>query len=132
MIAEMCHEANRIFCAAHGDYSHKPWAHTPLSIQNSAVHGVNFLIENPDKTPAELHAEWRRSRLADGWRYGEVKDVEKKTHPSLINEENGTWWDLPYKERYKDQLFKNIVAAMTTMPLPAEPKKDFSEVLRQP
>ena len=37
-------------------------------------------------------------RIAAEWVYGPVKDVEKKTNPSLVN-----WADLPDPERDKDR-----------------------------
>jgi hypothetical protein len=55
----------------------------------------------------ETHEVWRRSKEADGWTYGEVKDPVKKTHPLLLD-----WNDprLPEEEKQKDvHIAKNII-----------------------
>lgn len=44
---------------------------------------------------------------ADGWTYGEVKDAERKTHPTLV-----PFGDLPAGQQQKDRLFVAIVAAL--------------------
>lgn len=31
-----------------------------------------------------VHDAWAAGRLAEGWRYGEVLDEKRRTHPSLI------------------------------------------------
>jgi hypothetical protein len=39
-----------------------------------------------------------------GWKYGEKRDVEKKTHPDLL-----PFYDLPQDERDKDAIFLALV-----------------------
>jgi hypothetical protein len=45
------------------------------------------------------HTRWLRQKVADGWRYGEVRDNAKKLHPSML-----TWSeaDRPNHVEYKD------------------------------
>lgn len=103
-IAERCHETNRAYCEAIGDFSQLPWADAPQELKNSALHGVEFFLANPDATPETMHANWMRERLAAGWVLGEVKDVEKKTHPCLVE-----YAFLPKLQRVKDALFINTI-----------------------
>jgi hypothetical protein len=41
---------------------------------------------SPDRSrsPEELHGSWMQSYYTMGWKYGEVYDREKKTHPDLV------------------------------------------------
>ena len=103
-IAERCHETNRAYCEAIGDFSQKPWADAPEEFKNSALQGVLFFLENPDATPETMHANWMKERLAAGWVLGEVKDLEAKTHPCLVDYEF-----LPKLQRVKDALFINTI-----------------------
>ena len=43
------------------------------------------------------HGRWNAERLSAGWRYGKVKEVEKKISPHLIS-----WKDLPQEIRQYD------------------------------
>jgi len=45
-------------------------------------------------------------KVDSGWVYGEVKDVEKKTHPCIVPYEQ-----LPVEQQSKDYIFKGIVDA---------------------
>jgi hypothetical protein len=46
----------------------------------------------------EEHARWMRERERDGWRYGEVRDNEKKLHPCMVE-----WERLSEEDRQKDR-----------------------------
>jgi len=56
----------------------------------------------PDRktSPEELHDDWVKAYEAMGWVYGEVRDVEAKTHPDMV-----PYWDLERRERDKDAVF---------------------------
>lgn len=41
-IARVCHEANKAFCAAHGDHSQKEWEYAEVWQRESAIKGVIF------------------------------------------------------------------------------------------
>ena len=61
-------------------------------------------MDNPDITPEEMHERWRMEKYAQGWRYGETKSLQLKTHPCMVDYE-----DLPLVEKAKDTLFISIV-----------------------
>jgi hypothetical protein len=65
---------------------------------------VLYFLEHPDATPEDMHINWMKERLADGWRLGAVKDVEAKLHPCLVAYEM-----LPKLQRVKDALFINTI-----------------------
>src|SRR4051812_37117375 len=100
-IAKVCYETNRAFCEVTGDNSQKPWAEAEEWQRASAIKGVGFAIDNPDAPESAQHDAWLRDKLADGWRYGPVKDATAKTHPCIVPF-NG----LPPEQQIKDYLFK--------------------------
>lgn len=106
-IASVCHGVNRAYCLALGDGSQPEWKDAPEWQKDSARKGVQFHLDNPDATPENSHEEWLKVKLADGWTYGEVKDVEKKTHPCFR-----PYRELPRDQRVKDYLFRAVVHAL--------------------
>lgn len=107
-IAKVCHEANRAYCAALGDLSQTAWEQAPEWQKDSAIKGVEFNIANPDAPASASHDSWLAVKEADGWKYGEVKDAEKKEHPCYV-----PYAQLPKDQQLKDALFKAVVAALT-------------------
>lgn len=103
-IAEICHEVNRGLCIALNDHSQNEWHLAPQWARQSAIAGVKY-ARRPDieAHPAGSHSSWMRDKLADGWKYGPVKDVGKKIHPCLVQFE-----DLPPTQQLKDHLFITV------------------------
>lgn len=65
----------------------------------SHMDGARFFLKKPDATSKENHDNWMKFRLADGWKFGPVKDEGKKEHPDLVAYEA-----LPEIERAKDDM----------------------------
>ena len=107
-IARVTHEANRAYCRTIGDESHQSWDETPDFIRESARAGVRAKLENRVRSPEESHQAWMSYKLAEGWHYGPTKDLELRTHPSLV-----PYHELPLSERRKDALFGVIVLALS-------------------
>ena len=107
-IAEVCHEANRAYCNTIGDRSQLPWGDCPQWQRDSAIAGVEFCQANPDAPASANHDSWLAVKEADGWKYGPVKDAEKKEHPCFV-----PYDELPDEQKRKDALFKVIVAALS-------------------
>lgn len=84
-IAQVAHEANRAYCESIGDNSQIPWDGAPQWQKDSAVDGVKFHLNNPDSQPQDSHENWLKLKYAEGWKYGEVKDPEKKEHPCCVS-----------------------------------------------
>lgn len=102
-IARVAHEVNRAYCKAIGDDSQLPWDDAPDWQRSSARNGVAFHLAR-EVTPEQSHENWMEVKRAEGWKYGPVKDPEKKEHPCFTEYEN-----LPQEQRVKDYLFKAIV-----------------------
>lgn len=107
-IARLCHEANREYCKSIGDDTQLPWEQAPLWQKISAVKGVLYhLWFYPAFNPQASHESWLREKEAAGWKYGEVKDAEAKTHPCFV-----PYDQLPTDQKIKDALFINIIHAV--------------------
>lgn len=109
-IAKVCHETNKAFCETLGDTSQKPWDESPEWQKKSAIAGVLFNIDNPDAPASASHDSWLAVKEADGWKYGPVKDAEKKEHPCFVPFE-----ELPVEQQAKDHLFKAVVKALAPL-----------------
>lgn len=105
-IAEICHEANRVYCQTIGDDSQAFWNGAPDWQRESAIKGVQFHLDHPDAGPEASHESWLKQKEADGWKYGPVKDPEKKEHPCFV-----PFAQLPKEQRMKDFIFTAIVRA---------------------
>lgn len=106
-IARVAHEANRAYCAALGDESQQPWEQAPDWQRTSCVSGVMFVADNPNAAPSASHENWLRDKEADGWKYGPVKDPEKKEHPCFV-----PFDQLPVDQRAKDHIFRAVVRTL--------------------
>ena len=109
-IAQVCHEANRALCTSLGDYSQLPWNEAPDWQKHSAIDGVRFHLATTEALPAASHENWLKLKVAEGWKYGPVKDPDKKEHPCCVPYE-----DLPIEQRIKDFLFTGIVGQLRIM-----------------
>lgn len=104
MIAKVAHEVNRVYCASIGDMSQPSWDDAPEWQKKSAYNGVIFHLKNPGKSPKDSHDNFVAEKIAEGWIYGPVKDVEKKQHPCICQYE-----ELPKEQQIKDSLFIAVV-----------------------
>lgn len=106
-VATICHEANRQLCVTQGDLSQVPWDEAPEWQRSSAMLGVKFTLDNPDAPASANHESWLKQKEDEGWKYGPVKDADKKEHPCFVPYE-----DLPAEQQAKDHLFRGIVLGL--------------------
>lgn len=104
--AAAAHEANRVWCRAHGDHSQPAWADAPEWQRSSAVNGVEGVLAG--NGPEQSHESWLAEKAANGWKYGPVKNPEAKEHPCFV-----PYADLPPEQKAKDSIFIDTVKAVT-------------------
>lgn len=90
--------ANRAYCIALGDDSQPTWEDAPEWQRSSARNGVAGALAG--NTPEQSHESWLAEKAATGWKWGLVKDAEKKEHPCFVD-----YNDLPPEQRLKDHIF---------------------------
>ena len=108
-IAKICHEANRAYCQTIGDNSQPTWEDAPQWQRDSAISGVRFHIDNPGVGGSVSHENWLAEKTRDGWKFGPVKDPDKKEHPCCVPYE-----DLPLEQRRKDDIFIGVIRGYLT------------------
>lgn len=113
-IARVAHEINRAYCASLGDTSQPAWEDAPEWQKASALAGVDMHLTNPDASPEQSHESWLAQKTAEGWKYGPVKDAEKKEHPCFR-----PYAELPPEQKAKDYLFRGVVHALKDIKAPA-------------
>lgn len=123
--AILAHETNRAYCAVLGDDSQTSWYDAPQWQRDSALAGVVAIHRDPTTTPEQSHEGWLAQKQEDGWRWGEVKDADAKTHPCFMSYE-----DLPEDQRLKDSLFGAVVRLILGLEPKAEeaPEDEESDV----
>ena len=106
-IAETAYEVNRAYCAVLGDLSFGPWNEAPAWQKETCVNGVLFHLHNQEATPAASHESWLDEKVNTGWKWGAVKDPEKKEHPCMVPFEN-----LPQEQQMKDHIFRAVCRSL--------------------
>jgi len=105
-IARIVHEANRAYCKTIGDESQLPWDEAPGWQQESAIAGVAGIQSGHITRPEQSHESWLAEKQRTGWKYGAVKDPEKKEHPCFV-----PYAHLPPEQQRLDAIFFAIVRA---------------------
>lgn len=105
--ARAAHEVNRAYCLSTGDTSQPSWDDAPDWQKSSARNGVAGVLAG--NGPEQSHESWLAEKAATGWKYGPIKDPEKKEHPCFV-----PYADLPADQRAKDDLYVSTVRAMLT------------------
>jgi hypothetical protein len=103
--ARGAHEVNRAYCFAIGDTSQVAWDSAPVWQRESARNGVEGVLQG--NTPKQSHESWLEEKRKTGWKYGPVKDADKKEHPCFL-----PYDELPPEQAAKDELFVSTVRAL--------------------
>jgi len=105
-IARVCHEVNKAYCEAIGDNSQPLWDEAPQWQKDSAKTGV-LMHHTSDVGPEASHKSWMDEKERTGWKYGSIKDPEKKEHPCMVPFDK-----LPKEQQAKDHIFRQIVHSL--------------------
>ena len=106
-IARVCHEVNRSYCEAIGDFSQLPWEEAPQWQRDSATLGVKLHMRDHTAGPQASHESWMKQKVDDGWVYGTEKNAGLKTHPCIV-----PFNELPREQQAKDFIFRGVVLAL--------------------
>ena len=94
------HEANKEIQQQTGEFIPELNEHLTQAI----LDGVYYVLDNPNCTPEQQHNNWCYFKQQDGWRYGPVKDFERKEHPCLV-----PYNELPEIQQRKDSVFRQTL-----------------------
>lgn len=70
----------------------------PNPVDTTDVILSNDLLELTEKIAENVHEVWSQNRIKDGWKYGEVRNDERKETPCLI-----PYSELPESEKEYDR-----------------------------
>lgn len=73
-------------------------SYKPKPIDTLGVSLTEEILKLTELLAKNAHDVWARQRLAEGWRYGLVRDDSKKEHPCLVPYE-----ELPDSEKQYDR-----------------------------
>ena len=76
----------------------KQETYTPQPIDTTSVELPEELEQLVEQMSKNVHEVWSETRIRQGWKYGEQRNDELKTHPCLIPYE-----DLPEDEKEYDR-----------------------------
>jgi len=107
-IAKMCHAVNTAYQELLGEKTQPDWDDADPGIRSSAIAGVQYALANPNVKPEDSHKKWLKSKEAQGWKHGPVKDSVKKTHPCMV-----PYKELPSEQQTKDKLFLATVRSLS-------------------
>jgi RyR domain len=119
--ARIAHEVNRAYVYATTNLLSEAWEDAPQWQKDSAIAGIKLhwdaAAQGHIVHPWESHESWLRQKMAEGWKYGPVKDPGKKEHPCFL-----PYKDLPPDQQAKDHLF-GAVALQTYIVAHPEEKR---------
>jgi len=106
VIARVIYEATRIEAKWSGrSIIPEKWEKRDEKFRKQFVDVVErYLSYRRLSTPKQAHNSWVKAYKKMGWRYGRKRDVDRKTHPDMVDFEK-----LPKDERDKDAIFLAFV-----------------------
>lgn len=80
----------------------------PHPLDTTDIRLPESLNELMEQLARNVHEVWAAGRLADGWKWGEVRDDEQKLHPCLVSYD-----ELPENEKDYDR--RTALATLKTI-----------------
>ncbi len=84
--------------------------YVPSPADTSSVELSGDVLELCEKLAENVHEVWAAGRIADGWRYGEVRDDERKLHPCLVPYNELTEVEKDYDRRTSQETLRFILS----------------------
>ena len=103
IIAQVAHEAIKTWSHLHGNDNLTDWEDASNWQRRSAVRTVEFYLDGEKKSPRQHHDSWVKGKTDKGWKYGKVKDEDKKELPCLL-----AFDELPEYKQKRSELFAII------------------------
>ena len=100
----------------------------PLATEGVAL--PTEIIELTEQLARNTHENWSRQRLAEGWRYGPVRDDARKEHPGLVPYENLSESEKQYDRTTALETLKAIMALGYRLEAPSDAATEVIELLR--
>ena len=72
--------------------------YVPKPIDTTGVELAPELLEITERIAANVHDVWAAARIAEGWKYGHIRNDKQKEHPYLVE-----YTDLPESEKAYDR-----------------------------
>ena len=85
-------------------------SYNPKPIDTTNVQLCGDVAELVERLARNTHDVWGETRLAQGWRYGEKRDDEKREHPCLVDYEHLSESERLVDRNTAEQVLKSIVA----------------------
>ena len=82
--------------------------YTPFPFNTSSISLSEDILDLTEFLAKNIHENWAKQRLAEGWKFGMKSDDAKKEHPNLIPYE-----DLPESEKEYDR--KTAIETLKTV-----------------
>lgn len=108
-IAEIVHSIQQVYACHTGGYL-ESWENTDEATRRICIRGVNKILHDPDISAEELHALWVADKAEQGWRCGETKDTDDKTHPCMCR-----YRMLPIEQQVKPRVIIAVVNALAPL-----------------
>ena len=83
----------------------KHTAYSPSPLDTSNISVPESLLELTESLAKNVHEVWAAGRVADGWKYGPVRDEMRKEHPCLI----------PYEDLSEEEKDYDRATALSTI-----------------
>lgn len=55
--------------------------------EEMTIGAIEAVLQNPGMSAEDMHEHWLKEKIKDGWKYGPVKDYDKKENPNMVEYE---------------------------------------------
>ena len=108
-IAQTVHAALSAWSVAHDQPAYPAWSEAEDWMRDSTRQSVREALADPEGSAGRQHDQWVKQKADAGWRYGETKDADRKTHPMMVE-----FAELPDFEQRKDAIVIALAKALGT------------------